>query len=96
MFLESVLRFGRSKCHFFALENWHFWNLFAPLVKRHKPNSEKSVFWDTLVSTSPNVLVLVMMMIITMLLIYKIFLGGHHLLYPLPYTLPSFDQNVIL
>ena len=44
MFLESVLRFGRSKCHFFALENRHFWNLFAPLVKRHKPNSEKKCF----------------------------------------------------
>ena len=50
MFLESVLRFARSNCHFFALENRHFWNLFAPLVKRHTPNSEKVFFWDTLVS----------------------------------------------
>ena len=24
-FLESVLRFGRLKCHFLALENGHFW-----------------------------------------------------------------------
>ena len=24
-FLDSVLRSGRSKCHFLALENGHFW-----------------------------------------------------------------------
>ena len=41
-FLESVLRFGRPKCHFLALKNGHFWRKcpFSSAKKWHfgRPN----------------------------------------------------------
>ena len=41
-FLDSILRFGHSKCHFFALENGHFWQKcpFSRAKKWHfeRPN----------------------------------------------------------
>ena len=42
------------------------------------------------VFTSPDVLVLVMMRTITMQVIHKVLMGGQHLRYPLPYSLPGF------
>ena len=33
-FLESVLRFGRLKCHFLVLENGHFCQFYASFRER--------------------------------------------------------------